>query len=168
MLIKRSSHTCNTCWLVDGTDDQGHHLGLQSHSFTHPPFLHPPASLPPFSRQLNSLHKCFVGGTSGCCCQGAFDLISVMHRENKKKKQGKTTTCLEVRMEPRSGRGGHLSPQGRVDVCTQWGHEDTPVLHRLRGEETQLEYINEWSIFSPPARHFPHPSAAAPLWVTMV
>lgn len=70
-------------------------------------------------------------------------------------------------MEPRSWRAGHLSLQGRLDVRTQWGHEDTPALHRL-GEKTQLEYIKEWSIFSPPARHFPRPSAAAsPLWASL-
>lgn len=51
-------------------------------------YLPPSHLLFPFSRQLNSLHKCFVGGTSGCCCQGALDLISVMHRE-KNFKEGK-------------------------------------------------------------------------------
>lgn len=45
-------------------------------------------------------------------------------------------------MEPRSRRAGHLSLRGRLDVRTQWGHEDPPALHRL-GEKTQLEYINE-------------------------
>lgn len=151
-LMKQSSPTCNTCWSADAT-----WALFVLDFFFYLPVLH---FLSSSSRQLNSLQKCFVGKTSGCCCQGAFDLISVMQRKKKFffLKRKTTTICLEVCMELHSRRRGHLSPQGRVDACSQWGHEDTPALHRL-GEKTQLEYINEWSIFFLPARHFLHPSA---------
>lgn len=74
-------HTWNTCW-VDGADDQGHFLSLLF--IDSAPLSRYLLASYFFSHQLNSLHKCFVGSTSGCCYWGAFDLISVMYRGNSK------------------------------------------------------------------------------------
>lgn len=137
--FKHSSHTCNTCWLADGTDDQGHHLSL---SFTYPPFLHfLPSS--PFSRQLNSLHKCFAGGTSGCCCQGAFDLISVMHRKNKKNWGKQQQHALGSHGASQWERGAFV-PAGQIRCVHPVGARGHTSAPSSGGEDTV--WIHKWMI----------------------
>lgn len=124
-----------------------------AHSFVYPTSrsLHPPPhplTSSPFFPSIKFDSQVLCWQDLGVLLPRRF-WFNICHAKGKKKKKKNRRKqqqqhAFRFAWSLAVGERGHLSLQGRLDVRTQWGHEDTPALHRLGGEDTA--WIHKWMI----------------------